>query len=104
MIEKNLETYGPFASTERLLMALGKKGANRQEMHEIIRKHAMEAWETIQNNQENPLIELIINENEFLDFLDKDEILSCFEIMTHVGDAPKRAKELAQQILTTLKN
>lgn len=103
LIEKNLTTYGPFASTERLLMALGKKGANRQEMHERIRKHAMEAWKAIQNNQENPLIDLILSDKEFMNYLSKDEILACFEITTHVGDAPKRAKEFAQQILNTLK-
>ena len=37
-IQNNMDIYGPFASTERLLMALGKKGADRQVMHERLRE------------------------------------------------------------------
>lgn len=36
-VERNFATYAPFAATERLLMALGKAGADRQVMHEVIR-------------------------------------------------------------------
>jgi len=36
-IERNLRTYGPFAATERVLMALGKAGADRQAMHDRLR-------------------------------------------------------------------
>ncbi len=43
-IARNFAIYGPFAATERLLMAAVKAGANRQEMHEVIREHALQAW------------------------------------------------------------
>ncbi len=33
-LARNLSKYGPFAATERVLMALSKTGADRQEMHE----------------------------------------------------------------------
>ncbi len=40
-IRRNLETYGPFAATERVLMAAVRAGASRQEMHERIRAHSI---------------------------------------------------------------
>ena len=42
-IAHNLAVYAPFASTERVLMALVKLGADRQEMHERLRDQAMTA-------------------------------------------------------------
>ena len=36
-IARNFVIYGPFASTERLLLAAVKAGANRQEMHEAMK-------------------------------------------------------------------
>ena len=41
-IARNFAIYGPFAATEKLLMAAVKAGANRQEMHEVIREHALQ--------------------------------------------------------------
>lgn len=54
---RNLATYGPFAATEPLLMALVMAGADRQAMHELIRDHCMAAWEAVQAGQPNPLVE-----------------------------------------------
>ena len=48
---RNLATYGPFAATERVLMALGKVGADRQEMHEQIRGLTMQAWDALRKGQ-----------------------------------------------------
>ena len=42
--ERLLAAYGPFAATERLLMELARRGADRQTVHEIIREHSMTAW------------------------------------------------------------
>ncbi|MBC7317425.1 MAG: adenylosuccinate lyase, partial [Chloroflexi bacterium] len=53
-IARNLATYGPFAATEPLLMALVKAGANRQEMHECLREASMAAWAAIQQGEPNP--------------------------------------------------
>ncbi len=52
---RNLAEYGPFAAIERVLMALGKAGADRQAMHERLRQHALDAWEALRAGQPNPL-------------------------------------------------
>ena len=52
-IKQNLETYGPFAATEKLLMLLVKAGADRQKMHGVIREHALKAWSDVQKRASN---------------------------------------------------
>ncbi|MFU8773470.1 MAG: adenylosuccinate lyase, partial [Anaerolineales bacterium] len=58
-LARNLSIYGPFAGTERVLMALSKCGADRQVMHERLRDHALVAWSAIKNGQPNPLVDLV---------------------------------------------
>ncbi|MBN2500808.1 MAG: adenylosuccinate lyase [Anaerolineales bacterium] len=103
-IQRNLETYGPFAATERVLMALGKKGADRQAMHEYIRRHSLTAWEAVQQNKANPLTENISQDPVFLQCLSSQEIYELMEAKTHIGFAPARARQLAQQIKDCLEN
>ncbi len=102
-ISRNIKIYGPFAATERVLMALGKKGADRQEMHEHIRKHALKAWEAALHDQPNPLIESIIQDPVFLDHLNAEELKELMHAEDYTGDAAPRARTLAEKIKRTLK-
>ena len=43
IIEKTIAEYLPFIATENLMMEAVKHGADRQEMHEVIRRASMEA-------------------------------------------------------------
>lgn len=101
-MKRNLAIYGQFASTERVLMSLGKAGANRQDMHERLRKHSLVAWEATQNGKTNPLADLVSTDPEFLVYLSEDDLRTLMDATDHVGDAPKRAKELAQTVLLSL--
>jgi adenylosuccinate lyase len=97
-LRRNLETYGPFASTERLLMALGKAGADRQEMHERLRTHALAAWEEVQNGQPNPLIDQLAADVAFQHYLPKEQIIALLRVDDYVGTAPQRARAFATAI------
>jgi adenylosuccinate lyase len=55
-IQRNLGIHAPFAVTERVMMAAAHRGAERQEMHERLRQHAMQAWQEVQAGRVNPLI------------------------------------------------
>jgi adenylosuccinate lyase len=99
---QNLEIYGPFAATERLLMALGKAGADRQAMHERLREQAMQAWSVIQSGQPNPLIENLAHDPEITHYLSAEDVYSLMDARRHLGDAPLRAKTLAQKIRQAL--
>ncbi len=100
---RNLAAYGPFAATERVLMALGKVGADRQEMHEHIRELTMQAWEALRNGEANPLIKLVVADPEFLRYLPADELRAQMDASGYMGDAPVRAKALAEQVREAVK-
>ena len=97
-LARNLENYGPFAATERVLMALAKAGADRQEMHERLRKHALAAWEVLQAGGANPLIMQVCQDEVFLRTLDEELLQQLMDASSHIGYAPRRAKELARTI------
>jgi adenylosuccinate lyase len=101
-IAANLAVYAPFASTERLLMALVKAGADRQEMHERLRDHAMNAWQAVRENRHNPLIQLVSHDPAMKAYLDAGKIESLMQVDQYVGIAPQRTRELAQRINETL--
>jgi adenylosuccinate lyase len=97
-ISRNLETYAPFASTERVLMALVKAGADRQEMHERLRAHAMTAWQSIGLNQPNPLVRLLSQDEAITRFLPPGTVQDLMKVDNYCGLAPQRTRELAQLI------
>ena len=95
-MEQNLATYGPFAGIERLLMGLAKAGADRQEMHENLRQHALRAWEALQAGQPNPLVENISRDQDILKYLPEIEVRDLLKASQHLGDAPQRARKFAE--------
>jgi adenylosuccinate lyase len=95
---RNLAIYGPFAGTERLLLALVAAGADRQEMHEHVRQHAMRAWQAIQAQKENPLMSDLSEDSRVREFLSADTIRSSLQAGSHIGDTPQRAQRLANKI------
>lgn len=97
-VSSHLEDYGPFAATEPLLMALSKSGADRQVMHERLRRHALQAWSDVQDGRENPLLELVLGDQEIRRHLSAEEIRQVMDIQGYIGDAPQRARGMAQQI------
>lgn len=101
-IQRNLQHYGPFAAVERVLMALGKAGADRQEMHERLREHALKAWAAIQSGQDNPLLDLIKQDAEIIRYLPSNRVQALMDASQHIGDASLRARNLAQSIRSTI--
>ena len=102
IIQRNLETFAPFSATERLLMVLARTGADRQQMHEIIREHSLIAWAEIQSGKPNPLIDLLAKEEQFTRFLTPSEIRAQLDVKDYLGDAPQRARDLAEKITTII--
>jgi adenylosuccinate lyase len=97
-VARNLANYAPFAATERILMGLSKKGADRQVVHERLRILALEAWEAVRLGVPNPLKDLVCKEKEFLQYYPEDELRGLMDAAGYVGDAPSRARALAQTI------
>lgn len=93
-----LATYGPFAATERLLMELAKRGGDRQELHEIIREHALAAWAAVQAGRANPLREALAADERLLRLAPAESIRGWLDAAGYIGDAPERARALAAEI------
>ena len=90
--------YGTFAATERVLMAAVKAGADRQEMHEIIRQHSLAAWAEITAGHPNPLPVRLPVDEKVTRYLTPEQVMALLDASQYVGDAPVRAKNLAKRI------
>ena len=94
-VSRNMETYGPFAATERVLMALVTSGADRQQGHEWIRDASLEAWAALRQGQSNPLVALLIADRRINQFLPVEQIQVLMDANRYTGTAEQRAREFA---------
>lgn len=99
---RNLERYSPFASTERVLVAAVKAGADRQRVHECLLTHSRAAREAISQGLENPLAGLVAKDPYLQAYLSREEIITLFSVEAYIGDAPERARKLAELIRQTV--
>jgi len=90
-IRRTVDTYAPFAATERVLMALGKRGTDRQEAHERLRGLAMLAWTAVREGKPNPLKTLLQSDAFFASTLSSDAIETLFDVDIYIGAAEHRA-------------
>ena len=97
-IRSTVANYAPFAATERVLMTLGKSGADRQETHERLRDLAMLAWAEVRKGKPNPLMDLVKTDTFFASRLSSDAIENLFDVDTYIGAAEKRAQSIARRI------
>ncbi len=95
---QNLADYGPFAGIERVLAALAKAGADRQEMHERLRQHAMQAWELVQAGHPGDLALRVTGDPALQAYLPAETLAALMDASHHLGDAPQRARLLAQSL------
>ena len=98
IIEKHLAEELPFMATENILMYCVKKGGDRQELHERIRKHSVEAAKGIkQEGSDNDLIKRILNDKTF--DISEQEMKDILNAENFCG----RAKEQTEEFLSEVK-
>ncbi|TWP22771.1 adenylosuccinate lyase [Apibacter muscae] len=92
MIEKHIQEELPFMATEYIIMEGVKNGGDRQELHEIIRTHSMEAGKQVKiEGKNNDLIERIIADSRVN--IDKDKLLNLLNPSNFIGFAPEQTEE-----------
>lgn len=99
-VTRNVATYGPFAATERVLMALVKAGANRQEAHEWIRGASLAAWAALKQSPKNPLLDLLLADERIGQYLTAVQITRLMDAVDYTGTTAERAITLAKMIRT----
>lgn len=96
MIKRHIEQELPFMATENILMEAVKRGGDRQDLHEKIRRYSMQAAQNVKEfGKENNLIELISNDPSFK--LSKQEIESILDPKKFIGRAPSQVKEYYEE-------
>lgn len=66
VIERHIRQELPFMATEAIIMACVKAGGDRQDIHEAIRRHSMEASRRVkEDGAENNLLELMAQDATF---------------------------------------
>lgn len=102
-IERTLAQFGPFAAVERVLMAAVKVGADRQEMHEVLRQLSLSAWTSVQQGQANPLQELVSGDARVTRWVSPADLDRLFDVAEYTGSAERRAVELAKKIESAIR-
>ncbi|ADY12469.1 adenylosuccinate lyase [Sphaerochaeta globosa] len=101
-IQRNLASYGIFAASERLLMELGKNGADRQEMHELIRTHSLMAWAEVQTGKANTLMQMLSEDKQIRSYLSKEAIIALLDATLYTGDSEERTHRVVAEIREVL--
>ena len=95
MIEKHIMAELPFMATEYIIMEGVKNGGDRQELHEKIRVHSMEAGKMVKvHGLENDLIERIVNDPSFN--IDKEKLKEILSPKNFIGFAEKQTEEFIE--------
>ncbi len=97
-IEKNLKSYGPFSALESILLKSVKNGANRQEMHEVLREHSMRVYDEMAKTGENKLFQNLSYDKTILKYLSKSEIDSLSNYKKHIGLSEKKSRSMISKI------
>lgn len=96
VIARRIAQELPFMATENLIMAIVKKGGDRQEAHEKIRVLSHEAAYQVKNlGRENDLIERV-REDPYFDPI-KDELDQLLNPRTFVGRAPEQVDRFLKE-------
>ena len=99
-IRANLEKELPFMATEELLMAAVQHGHDRQEVHEVIRKHSQSAADRVKSEGA---------ENDLLDRLEKEPCFRGIDLKTEldperfIGRAPEQVDMFLEQIVEPIR-
>lgn len=96
IVEKTMNEFLPFMATENLLMEAVKRGGDRQELHEVIRRCSMEATAKMKNGEECDLMQRLAAEPQFQ--LNDDEIQAVLRPELYIGRCPQQVEQFLEKI------
>ena len=101
VIHQRLMKELPFMATENIMMDAVKRGGNRQELHERIRVHSMEAGKQVKvEGKENDLLERIAADEMFGVTL--DELKALLDPSKYVGRSPEQVTEFLTECVNPI--
>ncbi len=103
VIASHVNNELPFMATENIIMESVKKGGDRQELHERVRVHSMDAAQRVKGEGlNNDLIDRIISDDYFN--LSEDEIKSIINPNKFIGRAPSQVVEFIEEYVNPIIN
>lgn len=102
IVAKTVREYLPFIATENLLMEAVKRGGDRQELHEVIRRCSMEATARMKEGESCDLLERLAAEPAFqLNGQDLEELLKSED---YIGRCPEQVDAFVEKVIPLFKN
>ena len=95
IVERTVREYLPFIATENLMMEAVKRGGDRQQLHEIIRRCSMEATARMKNGESCDLLERLAKEKEFT--LTQEEMESLLTPSAYIGRCPEQVERFLRE-------
>lgn len=100
VIEKHLADELPFMATENILMAAVARGGDRQQLHEVIRRHSQAAAARIkQEGGDNDLLSRLENDPAFAGI----DVRGEMEPHRFVGRAPQQVDEFLTEVVAPIR-
>ena len=96
MVEAAVREYLPFLATENLLMEAVKRGGDRQQLHEIIRRCSMEATARMKNGEPCDLLQRLSREPAF--GLTERELNELLDPRLYIGRCPEQVERFLQKV------
>lgn len=96
IIERSVREYLPFIATENLMMEAVKRGGDRQEIHEIIRRCSMEATAKMKNGEDCDLLARLAKEEAF--GMTEAEMETLLTPEDYIGRCPEQVEAYVESI------
>ena len=96
IVERTVREYLPFMTTENLMMEAVKRGGNRQELHEVIRKCSMEATARMKNGEDCDLLVRLSEAPEF--GMSLEEMERLLTPSDYIGRCPQQVENYLAEV------
>ena len=91
IVNRTLREYLPFLATEDLMMEAVKRGGDRQQLHEVIRRHSMAATKRMKEGLPCDLLDRLAGDPVF--GLSRSELEQLMEPQLYIGRCPQQVRK-----------
>lgn len=95
IVEKFVLDYLPFIATENLMMAAVKRGGDRQQLHEVIRRASMDATAKMKNGEPWDLVATLAQDPAF--GMTAEEIREELQPERYIGRCPEQVSAFTEK-------
>lgn len=101
VVARHVAEQMPFMATERWMMLGASSGGDRQELHEVIRRHSLEVAERVSRGEPNDLLDRLAAAPEF-GRVPVETLRAELDPARYVGRAPEQVGEFLDEFLAPL--